>query len=56
MEGNREPARSRALGHARDQDELDAIVTSIVKTVDPDVVTSLRAAPQEAETSSFSYC
>lgn len=36
MEVNREPTRDRALGHAPDQAELDAIVTSIVKTVDPE--------------------
>ena len=36
MEANREPTRSRAPGHAPDQAELDAIVTSIVTTVDPD--------------------
>ena len=36
MKGNREPTRDRALGHAPDQTELDAIVASIVKTVDPE--------------------
>ena len=36
MEANREPTRDRALGHAPDQAELDAIVASIVKTVDPE--------------------
>ena len=36
MEAHREPKRSRALGHAPDQAELDAIVASIVKTVDPE--------------------
>ena len=36
MEGNREPTRGRAPGHAPDQAELDAIVTSIVKAVDPE--------------------
>ena len=36
MEGNLEPTRSHALGHAPDQTELDAIVASIVKAVDPE--------------------
>lgn len=36
MEENREPTQSRALGHAPEQGELDAIVASIVKTVDPE--------------------
>ena len=36
MEAHREPSRSRALGQEPDQAELDAIVASIVKAVDPE--------------------
>ena len=36
MEAHREPSRSRALGQEPDQAELDALVASIVKAVDPE--------------------
>lgn len=36
MEVHREPSRSRRLGQGPDQAELDALVASIVKAVDPE--------------------